>query len=59
MVAVAPAQPSLVGATELLDVSNQVMQTASAAALSPLASEMEAVKLDFQNVKEFLLASLP
>ena len=59
VVAVAPAQPSLVGATELLDVSDQLMQTASAAALSPLASEMEAVKLDFQNMKEFLLASLP
>lgn len=58
-VAFAPAQPSLAGATELLSVHDSAMQKASAAALSPMAAEVEFLKQDVKNATEFLLASLP
>ncbi len=57
-VAVGPAQPSIAGAAELLEVGGQA-QKATAVALSPLSAEAEFLKQDLQNVAEFLLASLP
>lgn len=57
-VAVLPTQPSIAGATELLEVGGQA-QKATAVALSPLSAEVEYLKQDLQNATKFLLASLP
>ena len=59
MVAAVSVQPSIIGVTELLGASEHAVEKVAAVAMSPLSAEVELLKQDLQNAREFLLASLP
>jgi hypothetical protein len=51
--------PPLAIATTTLEMSNEMAQQAPTVMLTPLAQELEGLKLDLDNTTQFLLASLP
>jgi hypothetical protein len=55
----AQSDPPLAVVTAALEMSNEMTQQAPAVMMTPLAQELEGLKLDLDNTTQFLLSSLP